>query len=98
MELRKMPAAQIRYDRTDMDLAQISFSVARAMRGRGLGTSLVRLTLPLAARELELKKVTAMVLAANKASQRVFTKTGFSIKDQQIINGRECLVYQRFVR
>jgi RimJ/RimL family protein N-acetyltransferase len=98
MELGRMPIAQIRYDRISADMAQISFSVAPLMRGRGLGTLLLEMTLPMAAGELRVKWVRGVALRENKASQRAFAKASFTMTEPQLIDSRECLLFQRSLK
>jgi RimJ/RimL family protein N-acetyltransferase len=95
MEYKELPIAQIRYDRISADAAQISLSVARQMRGRGLGTLLLKLTLPMAAGELRVSWLRAVAVCENKASQRAFEKASFTLAERQLIDNRECLVFQR---
>jgi RimJ/RimL family protein N-acetyltransferase len=95
MELAKMAIAQIRYDRVSADTAQISLSVAPRMRGRGVGTLILTMTLPMVTRELRVKWVQGIVVTENKASQRAFEKAFFKITKRQLIDNRECLVFQR---
>jgi RimJ/RimL family protein N-acetyltransferase len=95
MELGRMPIGQIRYERISADTAEISLSVAPLMRGRGLGTLLLNMTLPMAAGELRVKWVRGIALSGNKASQRAFVKASFTMTERQLIDNRECLVFQR---
>jgi RimJ/RimL family protein N-acetyltransferase len=95
MELEKIAVGQIRYDRISADTGQISFSVAPFVRGRGLGTLLLEMTVPMAARDLGLKWVKGIALNDNHASQRAFVKAGFKVSEHQGGNGRECVVFQR---
>jgi UDP-2,4-diacetamido-2,4,6-trideoxy-beta-L-altropyranose hydrolase len=97
MEHKELAIAQIRYDRISADEAQISLSVARQMRGKGVGSLLLKMTLPMAARELRVASMRAIALSENKASRRVFEKASFTIAERQLIDHRECLVLQRRV-
>ena len=89
------PIAQIRYDRIEPSSAEIDYSVAFAYRGRGVGTEAVRHTWALACKELEVVQVVGLVLAANVASCRVFTKAGFEQVAGVNRNGQECMVFVR---
>jgi RimJ/RimL family protein N-acetyltransferase len=97
MEQQELPVAQIRYDRITADAAQISLSVAPQMRGRGIGTLLLKMTLPMAAGELGVEWVRGIALSENQASRRAFEKASFTIAEQQLIDSRECLVFERRV-
>jgi RimJ/RimL family protein N-acetyltransferase len=69
----------------DADLRHVQGGVAetailvgeRAIQGRGLGTRFNLLVHALAFRGLGLRRVYATILAANQASQRIFTKLGY---------------------
>jgi RimJ/RimL family protein N-acetyltransferase len=93
MELEKIPVAQIRYERISPDTAEISFSVAAHMRGRGLGTLLLEMTTPMASRELGIKWVRGIALRDNHASQRAFAKACFAVTGHHRIANRECVVF-----
>jgi UDP-2,4-diacetamido-2,4,6-trideoxy-beta-L-altropyranose hydrolase len=95
MEFEQIPVGQIRYDRISAEAAQISLSVAPVVRGRGLGTMLLELTAPMAARELGVTWVRGIALSENQASQRAFAKAGFTVAEHKRIANRECLIYQR---
>jgi RimJ/RimL family protein N-acetyltransferase len=95
MELGETPVAQIRYDRITIDMAQISFSVAPSVRGKGLGTLLLETTAPMASSELEVRWIRGITLNGNQASQRAFAKAQFSLFEQRRIGEHECLVFQR---
>jgi UDP-2,4-diacetamido-2,4,6-trideoxy-beta-L-altropyranose hydrolase len=97
MEIAHLPVGQIRYDRTSADAAQISFSIAPAFRGQGLGTLFLEITPRLAARELGISWVRGTVLRENDASRRAFLKAGFKSSEPVLICGRECIVFQRRV-
>jgi len=95
MEREGVPVAQIRYDRIGPDTAQISFSVATFARRSGLGTLLLEITPPMAARELGVKWVRGIAVIENQASQRAFTKASFTPIERQRIDNREYVVFER---
>lgn len=95
IELEQIPVGQIRYDRISADKAQISFSVAPRVRGRGVGTLLLETTPPMAARELGVKWVEGIALSENQASQRAFAKARFMVAEHKCIAKRECVIFQR---
>ena len=97
MERGELPIGQIRYDRIDADVAQISLSVAPQMRGKGIGTLLLKMTFPMAACDLRVKWVRGVALSENKASQRAFEKASFTMAERRLIDDCECLVFQRRV-
>jgi RimJ/RimL family protein N-acetyltransferase len=93
MELEKTPVGQIRYDRISADTAQISFSVAPFVRGRGLGTLLLEKTRPMAARELGVNWVRGIALSDNQASRRAFARARFTVIEHQRIGNREYVLF-----
>jgi RimJ/RimL family protein N-acetyltransferase len=95
MESDHTPAGQIRYDRVNAEIAQISLSLAPMYRGRGLGTWLLVSTPAMAARELKVERVRGIALSGNIASHRSFLKAGFTLKERTRIADRECLVFER---
>jgi RimJ/RimL family protein N-acetyltransferase len=95
LERDKNPVGQIRYERRHGEFAQISFSVTVPFRGRGIGTRLLLLTSSSAARELEVRRTRGTVFATNVASQRAFINAGFSIFENIVISGRDCVVFER---
>jgi UDP-2,4-diacetamido-2,4,6-trideoxy-beta-L-altropyranose hydrolase len=85
------PVAQIRYDRNPEGTeAEISFSVARDHRGKGLGTEIVRQTCKRAVAELGVEQITALVFPENLASMRTFEKVGFIRSGLIEVRGRTC--------
>ena len=93
MELDKIAVGQIRYDRTSAQTAQISFSVAPSVRGRGLGTLLLEKTAPMAARELGVNCLFGIALSDNQASQRAFVKARFTATECRRVANRECVIF-----
>jgi RimJ/RimL family protein N-acetyltransferase len=95
LELRGQPVGQIRYDRTDVDTAQISFSIAPKFRGRSLGTNLLCLSLDLAGRELRVRWAEGIVFQENRGSINAFVKSGFELVEKKTIAGHASLVFRR---
>lgn len=90
-EVDGKPAGQIRYDRDpDGRSAEISFSVARGQRGRGIGTEMIRRTCPLAVEELGVEEIVAVAFAENAPSYRAFLRCGFTTPGVIEIKGRSC--------
>jgi ribosomal-protein-alanine N-acetyltransferase len=56
---------------------EISYGIAPALRGRGLGTQAIRELLAIASAEPTLRRVIANVLPANAASMRLVRRLGF---------------------
>ena len=95
LEYRRIPVGQIRYDRTNLDTALISFSIAAAHRGRGFGAKLLDLTADLAARELNVGAVEGVAFADNFASRRAFAAARFEPIAEKEIAGHDCVVFRR---
>lgn len=70
------PVGQIRYDR-DHSEAEIGFSIAVEHRGKKFGIAILRLTGELALRDLNCKRLTALVIKGNEASRKAFIHAGF---------------------
>lgn len=89
-------AAQVRYDRVGDGAAEIDFSVSPALRGRGIGTQALVLSVNLAFERLRVDRVRGVVKKANAASAGAFKKAGFT----QILGSEgdsECIVFERGV-
>lgn len=95
LEVDQVAVGQIRYDRCDPNIAEISFCVDGRRRGEGLGTSLIALTIEKACRELEVETIRAVALIANSASRRVFEKSGFRLVATTTIAEKRCHVFER---
>jgi UDP-2,4-diacetamido-2,4,6-trideoxy-beta-L-altropyranose hydrolase len=91
LEAAGEPVGQIRYDKDEGGAsAEISFSVAGNQRGRGYGTELIRRTLHLATRELDVARITAITFVENRASYMAFIRTGFKSTGVKQVGGQEC--------
>jgi RimJ/RimL family protein N-acetyltransferase len=87
--------AQVRYDHTDADTAEIDFSVASTLRGKGLGARALVLTRLPACEELRVKRLRGVVFASNLPSSRAFIKAGFKqIANAEHVHGRSCSVFE----
>jgi UDP-2,4-diacetamido-2,4,6-trideoxy-beta-L-altropyranose hydrolase len=95
LECRHVPVGQIRYDRTDANTAQITFSVASAYQGKGFGTQLLRLSADLAGRELGIRIVEGVSPAQTIASSRAFLRAGFEVIEEKSIAGHAYFVFRR---
>ena len=87
------PVAQARYDRIEQ-FAEIGYSVSRSSRGNGLGTSLLKATVPLACRALGVPRVVGLVKVGNSASARSFDRAGFRREGQTSRQGHACLQFE----
>lgn len=76
---------QARYEQSAPGVAVISYALATALHGRGLGRRLIRTTAARAARELGTQTLLARVKRSNPASIRCLEASGFS----QISGGEE---------
>jgi RimJ/RimL family protein N-acetyltransferase len=79
---------QVRFERAGASGAEISVSVDRAHRGRGLGVRVIRLGVARARRVWRLRSVLARVQAANAASAIAFLKAGFEFRAVERVRGR----------
>ena len=80
-----MPVGQIRYERRGAGEAEVAgFSIDQRARGKGLGTWLVRQTMPMAREALGVSRLTALIKTDNPASEHVFRKAGFVAVDMRI--------------
>lgn len=92
LELDDTPCGHIRYDLQD-DIALLSFVVAPAFRGMGLGRRLVEMSRKEPLRAWEASAVKAVAFIENTASARVFETAGFSKAPDEEIDGHLCNVY-----
>ena len=76
------PAAQLRLDLLGQE-AEISYSVAAAERGKGLGTLLIQMAVSHARNVSGIRTLTAEVLPDNTASRRIFEKCGFHLSGEK---------------
>jgi RimJ/RimL family protein N-acetyltransferase len=73
------PKAAVRFEAGDDDVAVVSIVVDPRERGRGWGTTALRVSCPAAVRDLGLKRVDASIKPGNKASIRAFERAGFML-------------------
>lgn len=95
LELRQVPVGQIRYDRINLETAQISFSVTPGYHGKGIGTKLLEVSSASAYRELNARWLQGIAFSSNVASARAFLKAGFHQVEEKMISGRKCLVFKK---
>lgn len=94
LEQAGRPVGQIRYDRAG-NRATISLSVAREDRGRGLGTLLLKRSVPLVFRSLGVRRLVGLVTTENPPSQWMFRLAGFVPTATLVRRGRRCIQFER---
>ena len=97
LELEGLLLGQVRYERTEPQTAEISYSVTTAFRRRGLGTRLIAQTWRQAAADLGVRWLRAVVRVENEASTRTFRKLGFDYGGRETVCGHLCHLFQREV-
>lgn len=95
MHIGTLPVGQVRYDRLDGELAELSYAIAPGFRGMKLGSELLKATAELAGRELGVTWVRGIAFADNRPSQRAMLNAGFAAATWQSIDGHDCVVLQR---
>ena len=78
---------QVRLDRVDAEVAEISIALAAESRGRGLGREALRLAAADAAKELGARRLVARVKPANAQSVAVFQAAGYRVvhEDEDVV-------------
>jgi RimJ/RimL family protein N-acetyltransferase len=87
------PVGQFRLERCRGG-AEISVSVARQARGRGIGTLLVRRGAAVARRDLGVRRVVAYVRPDNVASAVAFLKAGYRFSRNSVRRGVRTYVFE----
>ena len=72
------PIGQVRLDRLDDELAEVSIGLAPEARGQGAGREALRLAATQAGERLGVKTLVARIKADNEQSVRSFAAAGFS--------------------
>jgi RimJ/RimL family protein N-acetyltransferase len=75
-EVDGSPVGSVRIDKEGAS-GRVAIAVARAARGRGLGTTILRAMLDAVASRQDAIELRAEVLVSNEASLRAFRKAGF---------------------
>jgi spore coat polysaccharide biosynthesis predicted glycosyltransferase SpsG/RimJ/RimL family protein N-acetyltransferase len=75
------PVGQIRFECTTDRAAEIDINVAVTERGRGTGSTALRMACARAWRELDLDTLVALIKSGNQSSLRAFEKAGFTRVD-----------------
>jgi RimJ/RimL family protein N-acetyltransferase len=73
--------------------AELSYTLARNYRGRGLATEAVRRVLRHAFEVLRLPRVMGVTQTGNVASQRVMIRAGLTLRGPFHYDGKEALLY-----
>jgi UDP-2,4-diacetamido-2,4,6-trideoxy-beta-L-altropyranose hydrolase len=94
LDLQGLVLAQVRYDRTGSQTAEISVSVTPAFRRRGLATRLLELTGPRACQRLGISRLRAIIWEENLPSARTFAKLGFTKVDSRLVENHPCHIYE----
>lgn len=97
-EERGTPIAQIRFDRTDAQSAEVSIAVSAAFRGKGYGTKIIsEATRLFLTRHPDIREIRAYVNRGNEASLRSFAKADYRReKDAEDAGAvRHLLVFER---
>lgn len=89
------PLGQVRFDLDESGTeAEISISVERAQRGRGLGTFLIERGVDAAsAADPDLDTIHAYIKPGNEASVRAFVRAGFAPAGTREVRGTDALHY-----
>jgi N-acetylglutamate synthase-like GNAT family acetyltransferase len=85
--------ALIRYDRTSPDVAEVSFAVSPAWRGRGVGARLLAQTTCSARIALYVHDIQGVVLGTDVSPTESFLKAGFVEREPQLVEGRHSRVF-----
>lgn len=73
--------AQVRFDKINNE-ADISISITPKFRGKGYGAKIIEATSKKVFKEKDIKKINAYVKKENIASQTIFEKAGFILKEE----------------
>lgn len=77
IEAGNIPVGMVRYDRVDYK-ALVSIVISTAWRNEGVGTKVLSLSKLIAAKELEVTEIEAIIKADNIASIKAFEGAGYS--------------------
>jgi RimJ/RimL family protein N-acetyltransferase len=78
LECDSQSAGQVRYEREGA-AAEVSFSIASEFRGRSLAARMLKMSAPLACRELGVDLLTGLVKSGNTASRMTFERAGYAL-------------------
>jgi UDP-2,4-diacetamido-2,4,6-trideoxy-beta-L-altropyranose hydrolase len=94
LEADARPVGQVRFERQDVD-AMVNYSIDPHHRGRGLGTAILKLSVPQACRELGTRAIAGVVKTSNLASCRAFASAGFMRTAEVLEMGCACTRFER---
>ena len=92
LEMNETPVGQIRFDLLN-NKYEVDYSIDKKYRGKGFGTQIIEKAIY---KNKKLKKgieIIAKVNVSNLGSIKVFTKLGFKLLDEEIINDEEYKVF-----
>lgn len=95
LEKNAIKLGVIRFDKNEFDHFLISYSIAPAYRGAGLGTLILKLGLEKIRSLHSAGKFVAYVKDSNLSSSKIFQKYKFVEKKEEIINNRVFYVYEK---
>lgn len=94
----ELPLGLIRYDQISEGVVELSFSVDKQYRGRGVGSALVNRSVEDLRRSTsDIKKVEANVFKSNASSLALFRKCGFSVLCEPVIDGIPSVKWEKWV-
>ena len=94
-EYEGLIVAQVRYDKmAGNTAADVDVSVHPALRGRGLGTTIISNTYQSACKQLRVDSIRGIVFEDNHPSRRCFLKVGFHDKDIIMMKGKRCHLFE----
>lgn len=90
------PVGHVRLERHPDGAVEISISIARDARGRGLGGSLLSAGLEAARRDVAfgVRTFVARVRVENDVSVGLFQRAGFGLRERSVCDGVPCLVFE----
>ena len=89
-----LPIGQVRFDVTNY--VEVSVSVASSERGKGHGSSLLRMASTEMFRTVDIIRIDAHIRPENVASQQAFLKAGYLFAGRVLIKGQEAMKMNLF--
>lgn len=93
LSLNGLPIGQVRYE-YENEKAVLDYSIATDQRGKGFGTTLLKLTLTRALKHLSAETAQAIVKCSNMSSRKALLKAGFSVVREEDRHGVRCWVLE----
>jgi UDP-2,4-diacetamido-2,4,6-trideoxy-beta-L-altropyranose hydrolase len=94
LDVSEVIVAQIRYDKND-GIAEISYAVEPAFRGKNIGSKILKMTWESACEELGVHRAQGIVKKNNKGSIFSFQKSGFQELEYKTCSGFDCVVFEK---